>query len=179
LVGVAVDVQGSRAARRYVEGSGVTFPTVVDAENALGALVEARAIPNGIFLDEEGVVRYLKLSGFSIEQPDDVAAIEGLLRVPRAGGMSPSEAPQAGKAGQPAPSEGDLARSHALFAEGTSLLERGQSAEAVARWQAALALDPKNWIIRKQIWVVRHPERFYPTIDWAWQKEQIAREEAS
>ena len=31
-------------------------------------------------------------------------------------------------------------------------------------------------MIRKQIWAVEHPERFYPAIDWDWQKEQLARE---
>jgi len=30
--------------------------------------------------------------------------------------------------------------------------------------------------VRKQIWMVEHPEKFYPTIDFAWQKEQLERE---
>ena len=33
--------------------------------------------------------------------------------------------------------------------------------EAVAEWRKALALDPKNWIIHKQIWAVEYPDKFY------------------
>ena len=45
------------------------------------------------------------------------------------------------------------------------------------QWREAAALEPTNWIIRKQIWAVEHPERFYDgAVDFDWQKEQIARE---
>jgi hypothetical protein len=46
----------------------------------------------------------------------------------------------------------------------------------VAAWREALRADPDNFVIRKQIWAVEHPERFYPSIDWAWQRDQLARE---
>ena len=39
-----------------------------------------------------------------------------------------------------------------------------------------MALDPSNFTIRKQIWMVEHPERFYPTIDSALQKQQLELE---
>jgi len=169
LISVAVDGQGARAARRWVQASGATYPTLVDSQNTLGALVDARAIPNGIFLDEQGVVRYLKLGGFSVDELADVAAIKGLLH----GGTI--EAPRVRPDDAAAPAE-DVARSHALFAAGALLLEQGQPEQAVERWQEALALDPDSWIIRKQIWAVRYPERFHPTIDWAWQREQVVRE---
>jgi hypothetical protein len=32
-----------------------------------------------------------------------------------------------------------------------------------------------NFTVRKQIWMVEHPEMFYATIDFAWQKEQLER----
>ncbi|HWG55319.1 MAG TPA: hypothetical protein VNT58_02225 [Gaiellaceae bacterium] len=38
---VAVDVQGSAAARPWVEAAGVTFPTVVDGSNELGRALAA------------------------------------------------------------------------------------------------------------------------------------------
>ncbi len=34
------------------------------------------------------------------------------------------------------------------------------------------------FLIRKQIWVAEHPERFFPTIDFPWQQEQLAAERA-
>jgi hypothetical protein len=30
--------------------------------------------------------------------------------------------------------------------------------------------------VRKQIWREEHPERFYPVIDTAWQREQLVKE---
>ena len=43
-------------------------------------------------------------------------------------------------------------------------------------WRRALELDPRNFTVRKQIWREEHPERFYPTIDTEWQKEQLVKE---
>jgi hypothetical protein len=59
---------------------------------------------------------------------------------------------------------------------GRVLLDAGRSAEAVAAWREALRLDPQNFTIRKQVWVADHPEKFFPTIDFAWQQEQLAAE---
>jgi hypothetical protein len=56
------------------------------------------------------------------------------------------------------------------------LLDGGRTAAAVAAWRDALRLDPANFTIRKQIWVAEHPEKFFPTIDVAWQQEQLAAE---
>ena len=60
----------------------------------------------------------------------------------------------------------------ALFGVGVALLHQGHKAEAVASWRAALKQAPDNYVIRKQIWVVEHPEKFYPVIDWDWQRQQ-------
>ncbi|MBM4419566.1 MAG: hypothetical protein FJ033_14845 [Chloroflexi bacterium] len=43
-------------------------------------------------------------------------------------------------------------------------------------WRTALARDPRNFTVRKQIWRAAHPEWFYPTIDLDWQREQLDRE---
>jgi tetratricopeptide (TPR) repeat protein len=66
----------------------------------------------------------------------------------------------------------------AHFGYGTSLMQLGRGSEAVAAWKQALALDPSNFVIRKQIWAYRHPEKFWPEIDSAWQQEEMARERA-
>lgn len=67
----------------------------------------------------------------------------------------------------------------AQFALGSCLLAIGLKSEATLSLRKALRLDPENYVIRKQIWVIEHPERFNPEIDWAWQREQLAKERSS
>lgn len=67
----------------------------------------------------------------------------------------------------------------AQFALGSCLLAVGLKAEATVALRKALKLDPENYVIRKQIWVIEHPNRFHPEIDWAWQRDQLAKERAA
>ena len=63
------------------------------------------------------------------------------------------------------------------FRLGLVLLEVGKKEEAMAEWRKALALDPQNWIIHKQIWAVEHPDKFYEgDVDYGWQKAQLEAE---
>jgi tetratricopeptide (TPR) repeat protein len=72
------------------------------------------------------------------------------------------------------------AEAAARFQLGLVLLEGGKKEEAMAEWRKALALDPKNWIIHKQIWVVEHPDKFYDgDVDYGWQKAQLEAEVSS
>ena len=67
----------------------------------------------------------------------------------------------------------------ARFQLGLVLLEVGKEHEAMAEWRKALALDPQNWIIHKQIWAVEHPGKFYEgDVDYGWQKAQLEREKS-
>ncbi len=66
------------------------------------------------------------------------------------------------------------------FRYGQLLLSQGRTEEGVASLKRALAVDPGNYVIRKQIWAVENPSRFYDGgIDWDWQKEQSQREAAA
>jgi hypothetical protein len=47
---------------------------------------------------------------------------------------------------------------------------------ALATWREALSADPDNFLVRSQIWVAEHPERFYPAVDRAWQELQLVKE---
>ena len=67
----------------------------------------------------------------------------------------------------------------ARFQLGLVLLEVGKKEEAMAEWRKALALDPQNWIIHKQIWAVEHPDKFYKGgVDYRWQKTQLEVEKS-
>jgi hypothetical protein len=174
-----VEVQGAEAAWPWLERAGATFPTVVDSANILGEALGYKAIPNGILLDEAGAVRFRKFGGFSVANREDVQTIERLLSEPPAGGMDAAGAAhQAASAGRDvtASAAASGAQRAAALQRGLELLRRGDKAGALAAWREVLAADPENYVVRKQIWAVEHPEKFYPTIDWAWQKEQLACE---
>jgi hypothetical protein len=170
FVSVAVDTQGAEAARPWAEKAGATFPTVVDRDNILAAVYDYKLIPNGIFLDEQGIIRYRKFGGFSIENATDVEAIQRLID---------GETAQIGQDTKDAPyllSEAERALVDARMRLGAERFARGARAEAIAEWTQALRVDPENLTIRKQIWMAKYPEKFHPTIDFDWQKGQLARE---
>ena len=60
------------------------------------------------------------------------------------------------------------------YREGLGLYRQGRVDEAVAAWRRGVAVQPDNYVIRKQIWAVENPDRFYEgQVDYAWQKEQL------
>jgi hypothetical protein len=167
-----VDNQGAEAARPWAEKAGATFPTVVDRDNALAAIYDYKLIPNGLFLDEEGIIRYRKFGGFNVENAADVAAIQRL---------TDGEVTQIELDPKDAPyhlSETERALIDARMRLGAELFARGARTEATTEWTHALHVDPENLTIRKQIWMAKYPEKFHPTIDFDWQKGQLARERA-
>jgi hypothetical protein len=169
LVSVAVEHTGPEAARSFVEAAGVTFPTIIDGQGVLSRLFGFKVVPNGVLLDEEGVIRWAKFGGFSVDNPDDVATVERFLA---GGDPGPSPAQDVPYALGPLERELVATKLHL----GRLLLDSGRTVEAVAAWRDALRLDPQNFTIRKQIWAAEHPEKFFPTIDFAWQQEQLAAE---
>jgi hypothetical protein len=63
---------------------------------------------------------------------------------------------------------------------GLVLPHQGANASALQKLKLACDLDPGNWRIRKQIWALEHPDKFYTgdSPDYDWQKEELAREKA-
>ncbi len=145
---------------------------MVDSENRLAQVYGYKLIPNGIFLDEDGIIRYQKFGGFNIENQADVDAIQRLID-----GEAEYIATESTVAAY------HLSETERMLVEtqlrlGAELFRRGARNEAIAEWKAALRRDPQNLTIRKQIWMAEHPERFHPTIDFEWQKGQLERERA-
>ena len=66
------------------------------------------------------------------------------------------------------------------FTMGLVLMRQGVREEGLKRLKSARDLDPTNWRIRKQIWALEHPEKFYEghSPDYGWQNEQLKREKA-
>ena len=164
---VAIDAQSSDKPRHYVEKAGARFTTLVDQENILSDLYGFRAIPNGFLIDEQGIVRFSQLGGFDIRRNETAEVLERWVsgQSPTPAGEEPEDALGAGHT-----------EANAIFREGLDLYRTGRIEEALARWRQGLELDPDNYLIRKQIWAVENPDRFYEgDVDYNWQSEQLAR----
>jgi hypothetical protein len=184
FLSVAADVGGAAAAQPFHLKAVATFTTVVDAENTLGRLFDYKIIPNGFFIDEEGVLQG-KWIGFSVDRPECVAAVDQF----RAGTMKPFERTPQGPVGAPGVAPGPVMGIDSLTPVERELYDArvrlgaafgalGRQQEAIGEWQKALLMDSENFVLRKQIWMLRYPEKFDPEIDFAWQREQLARDQA-
>lgn len=142
---------------------------MVDEDGLTSSKLDFRAVPNGVLVDENGVIRYTKYGGFSIDKPEDVAAVERFLA-----GEDPGESRDQDGPYQLTGAEQELVQTKLRL--GRLLSELGRKDEAIAVWTEALHRDPENLVIRKQIWSEKYPEKFHPTIDWDWQREQLKRE---
>lgn len=160
---------GRADAERAVREASVTFPTLVDEHGLTSQRLGFKVVPNGVLVDADGVVRWAKYGGFSIDNPDDVATVERFLRGDDVG---PSPARQERYTLDAVTR--DLVETRLRL--GRLLLDLGRRDEAIREWRSALHRDPDNFVIRKQIWAALYPEKFHPTIDFAWQKVQLARE---
>ncbi len=163
MLAVAIDAQGPERVRPFVQEAQATYPVLVDQDNTLGTIFGFKAIPNAFVIDEAGVLRYERVGTFTIKKPELREELR-LVLTQSFTGMSAEAATGAGA--------DEVAR---VFAEGVRQYQAGQIPQAIAVWRRAWQLDPENFIVRKQIWAAEHPEKFYPRIDFDWQKERLER----
>ncbi|AQQ53435.1 TlpA disulfide reductase family protein [Planococcus lenghuensis] len=169
ILSVAVDGQGPDVVRPHTEGT--TFTTVVDNNNELVNAFGFKVVPNGIFIDEDGVIRLIR-EGFSVDNREHIQALEQLLnkeveQVEFDGGKQHTELSDL---------EQQLVRTK--YKLGMEYARQKRNGEALKELDDAVLLDPENFTIRKQRWHIRYPEKFYPEIDFDWQKGQLEREHA-
>jgi tetratricopeptide (TPR) repeat protein len=162
-----MDAQGPEKPRPYVEKANTTFPTVVDESNLLSQLYGFKAVPNGMLIDEAGRLQYRKWGGFDIRKSEYHELLEQWTQRP-----SPEEL--AAKMSEDKVGGAEHQQAIAHFQEGLALYRQGKVQEALAQWRKGVALEPDNFVIRKQIWAVEHPEKFYEgDVDYGWQREQL------
>jgi tetratricopeptide (TPR) repeat protein len=146
----------------------------VDTENKLTDLFGFKIVPNAIFVDENGTIRLIK-QGFHVSDEQHVNAIEQLIR------GEVEQVTLEDKNGKRVGAAADLKiqLAQTKFKLGMEYSNRGKKEEGLKELDEALLLDPDNFVIRKQRWYIRHPEKFSPTIDYDWQKQQIDKERAA
>ncbi len=162
-----MDAQGPDRPKPYVEEAGATFTTVVDRENILGQTYGFKAIPNGFLIDEHGVVQYRGVGGFDVRREKTKAVLDRWVAGEPITEDGPGRRPDPGD---------ELTDSNELFRRGQAAYREGRVDEALALWKQGVVLDPDNYIVRKQIWAVENPERFYEgDVDYDWQREQMGK----
>ena len=167
VVTVAVDAQGAEKARPFVEQAGATYTTLVDETNLLSQMFGFKAVPNGLLIDEQGVLQYRKFGGFDIRKQEYADLLEEWTANPSPEWLA--ERMQEDPLGGP---DHDAAIVH--FQQGLEHYHAGNVQDALVEWKKGRDLEQDNWVIRKQIWAVEHPEKFYNgDIDSAWQQEQV------
>ncbi len=159
--------------RPWHDAADADFVTLVDSQNTFGTRYDLKAIPYGVMIDEAG--RLVK-GPFNINVADQktLAMLEKWVSDPDYNmKLLRDVKPLDGLNAQV------TTEASARFQLGLVLLEVGKKEEAMAEWRKALALDPQNWIIHKQIWAVEHPDKFYDGgVDYSWQKGQLEREKS-
>jgi len=161
MLGVAQDAQGSARVAPIVRERGTAFPVLVDRTGELARALNLQLVPAGAFV-EDGIVRLAQRESFELGDPRVLANLEAFL----AGRAveSPEEGPPIDR------------RALELFGQGVHAHAAGDRARALALWRAALDVDPANFLIRSQIWLEEHPDRFGADIDVDWQALQLVRE---
>jgi tetratricopeptide (TPR) repeat protein len=169
ILSVSVDIQGAEVVRPYVEGQ--SFTTVIDTENILANLFGFKVVPNGIFVDKNGTIRLVK-QGFRVTETEHVEAVEKLIR----GEVEKVELEDAYYQPSDTTTTLEVQFAQTKFKLGMEYSKSGKKVEALKELDEALHLDPDNFLIRKQRWYIRSPEKFSPTIDIDWQQEQLKKE---
>ena len=143
---------------RYLRQAKATFHMLIDATCTLARRWGLKRVSVPVLLDEEGVVL---AAG---EKLDDafLAEVEKLL--PQKRTSPPPPEPKV---------ETKNTQVEILMQSCTNYLTRKRVDDAVGFLKKALALDPENRVIPKQIWALQHPEKFYNgPIDKEWQAQQ-------
>lgn len=139
----------------------------------MGKLYNVKYVPVGIIVDEEGrLVRAIS----SVNIGDETFRRE-LEEWASSGVLPASWSEEAGGTALERRTP-DEEEADARFQLAIVLLNRGKREEAIAEMRRAFALDPQNWIIRKQLWVIEHPEAFYDgPVDYTWQRRRMEQED--
>ncbi len=164
IISIAIDLQGHEKVNRYISGLNLTFPTLIDQKNITGNLYGFKAIPNGILINEKGYIVAKQLGNFDIRNIQTRNKLKNWLINDQDFNNQIEMTKFTNKTKE----------SNQLFQKGMDSFQSGKIQEALDYWKEGIKIDPKNYIIRKQVWAIEHPDKFYSgEINYQWQKTQI------
>jgi len=185
IVTVALDTEGAEAARPYVEAAGSRHPSLVDVGHVLDELLGVVNVPEGVWIDEEGI----------LVRPPEPAAPQSVAAMMPAIEFPPGTPPRVlamveesykikngsekyipalrdwvehgadsryalspdelVRRSRPRPPE--IARASACFELAQYLHREGHVDDAVPWFREAHRLQPANWTYRRQAWHLAAP----------------------
>ena len=187
VVTVALDVD-SEAPRPYIERAAAAHPSLVDRAHLVDELFGMVNVPNGVWIDEEGIIvraaepahpgrnpetdSFRKLDPSTL--PDEIARVlveaqkirtepERYVEMVRdwvAHGVDSRYAHTPDEVVARAVDRGDAgARAAAHFELGQHLELAGDHEGAIGHWREAHRLDPANWTYKRNAWSLEDPHQ--------------------
>jgi TolA-binding protein len=185
VVTVALDARGIDTAGPWIAKAAPEHPSLIDAAHVVDALFGIVNVPNGVWIDEEGVIvrppepahprrpayldravpadaspaereRIELVKALHVEAERYVAALRDWVQ--RGGASRYALAPdEVVRRSRPRPIDEATAAAH--FALGQALYARGAQAGAIEHFRDAHRLQPTNWTYRRDAWSLAGDDR--------------------
>jgi hypothetical protein len=169
VVTVALDTGGSDAARQWIEAAKPEHPSVIDPSHLVDELLGVVNVPNGLWIDEEGMIVRPAEPAWIEQLPGlDVgtkvgAQISKMRIEPQRyremiydwvehGSASQYVLPPHQVIARSQPRSSDSAGAAAHFDIGQYLHRAGDHDAAVGHFREAHRLQPENWTYKRQAW---------------------------
>ena len=185
FVSVCIDTAGAEAARPFVEAAKPTHPSLVDQGHVVAEKLGVVNIPNGVWIDEEGVIVRPAEPAFVVPRearsgriasgsdvPEHMREIFGEAAKIRTqpekyvaalrdwvdkGAESPYALPPDEVVARSRPRPPAVAEAAAHFELATHLWRQGHRDDAVAHFKEAHRLQPDNFSYKRQAWSLASP----------------------
>ncbi len=205
IVTVALDTEGAKAARQYIDAARPEHPSLIDVSHRVDELFGVVNVPNGVWINEEGVIvrpaepawpGYTKVSEWSEDGMNEKQRemlthvrkiryetdlyLEMLLDWVAHGSQSQYVLAPDEVIARSQPRSLDNARAAAHFELGQHLHSAGDHVAAVPHWRQAHRLQPDNWTYKRQAWSIEDPHSQHATkaydSNWLKDVQQIGAE---
>jgi hypothetical protein len=191
IVTVALDVGGVEATKQFVDKANAQHPSLLDEALVVDELFGVVNVPNGVWIDERGVIVRPAEPAFPGRNPvmesfekldlstlppdiadvmreakkiktDPVAYKAALVDWVENGDSSPYALGEDEVVARSNPRSTDEARAAAHFELGQHLHRNGDHEAAIPHWRECHRLQPDNWTYKRQAWNFEDPVRQGP-----------------
>jgi hypothetical protein len=192
IVTVALDLEGPSAAKEFVEAAHAEHPSLIDERHVVDELFGVVNVPNGVWIDEDGVIvrpaepafpgrnpvmerfRELDVSSLPPEMAHIMVEVKKIRTDPEGYLAMLHDWVEHGSASRYAlspkevvarsqPRPREIAAAAAHFELGEHLHRSGRIEAAQGHWREAHRLQPENWTYKRQAWNLVSPVVQGPT----------------